>query len=92
MSSALSSTTQRRTVTAFFDNRSDADAAVERLASLGIPRNSVQVVAGGQGGSKASVSGQTSEDLGFWDALKDLFLPDDDRATYAEGCAAAATS
>ena len=34
------------TVTAFFDNRSDADAAVERLAEAGIARDGIRVVAG----------------------------------------------
>ena len=49
MSSAMASTTaQRRTITAFFDKRSDADAAMERLIALGIPRSQVQVVAGNE--------------------------------------------
>ncbi len=34
------------TVTAFFENRSDADAAVERLAEAGIARDGIRVVAG----------------------------------------------
>jgi len=28
---------------------------------------------------------QNDEGMGFWDSLKDLFLPDEDRHTYAEG-------
>jgi uncharacterized protein (TIGR02271 family) len=74
----------RRTITAFFDNRRDADEAVERLVQAGIPRSGINVVAGAQGSQAASVS-REGEGFGFWEALKDLFLPDEDRATYAEG-------
>src|ERR671912_471377 len=28
---------------------------------------------------------QLRKDPGFWESLKDLFMPDEDRATYAEG-------
>lgn len=89
MSSTMTQTGSRRTVTAFFDRRADADAAVERLVGLGLSRSAVRVVAGSeQSGSatgSASVTGQSHNDMGFWEALKDLLLPDDDRATYAEG-------
>jgi uncharacterized protein (TIGR02271 family) len=37
-----------------------------------------------QSGGGASVT-RDDEGFGFWEALKDMFLPDDDRATYAEG-------
>jgi uncharacterized protein (TIGR02271 family) len=74
----------RRTITAFFDSREDATEAVERLVQAGIPRSGINVVAGAQGTQAASVS-REGEGLGFWEALKDLFLPDEDRATYAEG-------
>jgi uncharacterized protein (TIGR02271 family) len=77
-------TTGRRTITAFFENRQDANEAMERLARAGIPRNSINIVEGAHRAGGASVA-RDDEGLGFWEALKDLFLPDEDRATYAEG-------
>lgn len=73
-----------RTITAFFDDRSDADEAVERLVSAGISRNSIQLVAGQERGTQSTASTSSNEG-GFLDALKDLFMPDEDRYTYAEG-------
>ena len=93
--SASSMTASQRTITAFFDNRQDADEAVARLVSAGIGRGDVQVVEGAQSGTGGSQSGTTGtvssssypqgEGTGFWEALKDLFLPDEDRHSYAEG-------
>src|SRR3712207_555878 len=78
------SNTSRRTITAFFDSRQDANEAIQRLERSGIPRSSINIVEGGSRGQGAGVS-RDEEGLGFWEALKDLFLPDEDRATYAEG-------
>ncbi len=82
----------QRTITAFFDNRSDADEAVSRLHSAGISRDSVRLVPGQerdrQGGANQDnfrKSQEGDEGLGFWEALKDLFMPDEDRHVYAEG-------
>ncbi len=77
-------TTGRRTITAFFENRQDANEAVEGLGRAGIPRNSINIVEGANRTAEASVP-RDDEGLGFWESLKDLFLPDEDRATYAEG-------
>lgn len=74
----------RRTITAFFDSRQDANEAIERLERAGIPRSNVSLVEGADRTGAASVS-RDDEGPGFWEALKDLFLPDEDRATYAEG-------
>jgi len=70
-----------RTVTAFFDNRESAEDAVRRVHSAGIARDSVRLIPGAQ--RTATVG--SGEDVGFWESLKDLFLPDEDRHTYAEG-------
>jgi uncharacterized protein (TIGR02271 family) len=75
--------TGRRVVTAFFESRQDANEAVARLERAGIPRSSITVVEGASRGP--ATAARDDEGLGFWEALKDLFLPDDDRATYAEG-------
>ena len=32
-----------------------------------------------------TVTSRDDEGPGFWEALKDMFMPDEDRATYAEG-------
>lgn len=73
----------RRVVTAFFDDRQDANEAVERLGRAGVPRASITVVEGASRDPATAV--REDESFGFWEALRDLFLPDEDRATYAEG-------
>jgi len=82
-----SSSAGNRTVTAFFEDRSAADNAVARLISAGVSRNNVRLVQGQQPGvaSGASMGNTSSSEGGFLDALKDLFMPDEDRYTYAEG-------
>lgn len=70
------------TITAFFDNRSDADHAVERLVDAGISRSSVTVI---EGGSETATSSTSREATGFWASLENFFFPDEDRNTYAEG-------
>ena len=78
-----------RTITAFFDDREDATEAIQRLQSEGIPRGDVGMVEGGvgmvEGGNAVGSSAPSQESTGFWDSLKDFFLPDEDRHTYAEG-------
>jgi len=87
-----SSQGQTRTITAFFDNRTDAEEAVQRLHSAGISRDAVRMMAGYQGRPERDVNpdsyrgaSENNEGIGFWEALKDLFLPEEDRHTYAEG-------
>ena len=69
-----------RTITAFFDNREDASDAIQRLQTAGIPRTDINMVEGSRSGSSP-----TQETAGFWESLKEMFLPDEDRYTYAEG-------
>jgi hypothetical protein len=82
----------QRTITAFFDNRGDADEAVRRLQSEGFPRDSVRLMAGHERDNEGDVNPDNfratydaNEGMSFWDALKDLFLPQEDRHAYAEG-------
>src|SRR5215212_2173597 len=80
----------RRTVTAFFDSRTDAEDAASRLQSAGVSRDSIRLVPGDERDSDASggASGTPSlgdASVGFWESLRDLFLPDEDRHAYAEG-------
>ena len=75
-----------RTITAMFDNRAHADAAVSQLSSqLGLASGQVQVLAGETNSSSTATSASTSGETGFWASLKDLFVPDEDRSAYAEG-------
>jgi uncharacterized protein (TIGR02271 family) len=71
-----------RTITAFFDSRDEADAAVAELRDAGIDNANISVRAGAD--SSTATSG-TTEHRGFFEALGDLFMPDEDRSTYAEG-------
>jgi uncharacterized protein (TIGR02271 family) len=71
-----------RTLTGFFDSRSDAEDALMRLRDAGIADANIRLIPG------SDPSGQTTasdDDRGFFGALKDFFMPDDDRETYAEG-------
>ena len=71
-----------RTVTAMFDSHAEAERAAEALISIiGLNRSAVRVETGA---SMAAGAGAT-EDKGFFASLKDLFMPDEDRSTYAEG-------
>jgi uncharacterized protein (TIGR02271 family) len=88
MSSGLNtSSTARMTVTAFFDHRTDAEEAVRALHAAGVSRDRIRLVPGYERdeaeGADAPSLGEAS--VGFWDALRDLFLPDEDRTIYAEG-------
>jgi hypothetical protein len=71
----------QRTITAFFDKEDEANRAISRLTSAGIPRSSISMVAG----RAQSVPARKDEEPGFWESLKDFFMPEEDRATYAEG-------
>src|SRR5437868_5070237 len=73
-----------RTVTAFFDNKDTASEAVEELVKAGFPRATVRLIPG-TGQPASSAQGKPHAEKGFWEALKDFFLPDEDRYTYAEG-------
>lgn len=78
--SASSST---RTITGFFQSRSEADKAVDDLVATGIQRDAITLVAG-RGDETATMAAE-GETGGFWNGLKDLFLPEEDRYAYAEG-------
>jgi hypothetical protein len=73
------------TITAFFDERAEADRAVSRLVEAGIPRDSVRVIAESSSATSTAAATAADEHKGFWSSLADLFLPDDDRNIYAEG-------
>lgn len=75
-------------ITALFDNRSDANTAIDRLVGAGISRSSIRLLPESDT-SYGSTSSGTSydvdrDDKGFWASLADFFFPDDDRYSYAE--------
>ena len=70
------------TLSAFFDSRSEAESALERLRGLGVPESSIRLTEGSQ--PDESESGRP-EQKGFFEALGDFFFPDEDRYAYAEG-------
>lgn len=73
-----------RTITAMFDTRPEAEQAVLSLVSeAGLDRSAVRLDAAESAGAAAGASGQA--DKGFFASLKDMFIPEEDRHTYAEG-------
>lgn len=72
-------------VTAFFDTRSDADAAAERIAALGVSHADIRLMSGNEQRGKTTVTVEHTDDKGFFAKLGDFFMPDEDRDTYAEG-------
>jgi uncharacterized protein (TIGR02271 family) len=73
-----------RTITAMYDSRSQAEAARDQLVGIGVPSADVSLRGTGGGASSGGTT-TTDDNRSFWDDLKDLFVPDEDRHTYAEG-------
>ena len=73
-----------RTLTAMYDTRGAAETAHDQLIELGVAVDAV-AIRGVEGGETAASSTTAAEDRGFWASLSDLFMPDEDRHTYAEG-------
>src|SRR5687768_2761392 len=87
MTSGMNSgSSPRKLVTAFFDSRSDAENAIERLVNAGVPRDRIRLMPSDERdpSNDAGTSART-EPRGFWDSLGSWLLPDEDRHTYAEG-------
>ncbi|UVF20698.1 YsnF/AvaK domain-containing protein [Microvirga terrae] len=87
-SGAITGSSTQKLVTAFFDSRSDAEQAISRLHAAGIARDSIRLTPGDEdAGTSRGTDTQSFPEasVGLWDSLRDLFLPDEDRHTYAEG-------
>lgn len=80
----LSSSRQSRTVTAFFDTQAMAQKAVDDLVAAGLSESDIRLTEGA-GETVVSDEPKATEHKGFWAELKDLFLPEEDRYSYAEG-------
>lgn len=76
-----------QTITALFDNRREAEAAIERVVALGVPRARIRLSPETQSSTTATGTSydHRRDEGGFWASLKDIFMPDEDRYAYAEG-------
>lgn len=68
-----------RNVTAFFDTQDAAEKARADLVAAGISPDTISMAGGVQPDHAAAEGG------GFWHALKEFFMPEEDRYTFAEG-------
>jgi uncharacterized protein (TIGR02271 family) len=87
-SGATTGSTSQRLVTAFFDSRTDAEEAISRLHAAGVARDGIRLTASEQDSGTSQGGGAQSfpeASNSLWSTLRDLFLPDEDRHTYAEG-------
>lgn len=73
-----------RTVTAFFDSRAEAEAARDRLYQSNIDAERVRILDQSSMGSGSSGSSGNQEG-GFWESLKNAFMPEEDHYAYSEG-------
>jgi len=78
---------QQQTIVAHFDDRSTAEGAMNALVQAGISRDAIQLLPEGQTGYKRSGTSydHARDEGGFFSSLGNLFLPDEDRYSYAEG-------
>jgi uncharacterized protein (TIGR02271 family) len=67
-----------------YDTRGAAETARDQLIELGVAEDAMSI-RGVDGGETAASSTIAGEDRGFWASLSDLFMPVEDRHTYAEG-------
>jgi len=74
---------QTHELTAFYDDRAEADAAVRRVTDAGVPAGNVRIVEGNDPAANAGT--RPREDRSFMDKLGDFFMPEEDRHTFAEG-------
>lgn len=78
-------TSGRRAVTAFFDSRDAAEHARDDLVAAGFTPDAISLAGGDTTGDRPADDPVLPEEGGFWHALKEFFMPDQDRYTYAEG-------
>ena len=73
-----------RTITALFDQRSDAEAAKNRLEAANVDAGHISIHDKTSSGFHATGK-STTQDPGVWASIKNAFVPDEDRHTYEEG-------
>jgi stress response protein YsnF len=81
----------QQTIVAHFDSRADAQKAVDALVQAGIAQASVSILPEESGSSSYQRSTTTSsydrekDEGGFLASLGNMFMPEEDRYTHAEG-------
>jgi hypothetical protein len=73
-----------RLVSAMFDSRDHAEKARQDLIAAGITDDAI-VIAGADPARPLGDAGDADHREGFWETLKELFMPDEDRYSFAEG-------
>ena len=81
---APAGTRTMRTITAMFETRPAAENAMARLRQEGLPDQNISLVAGPESETH-SIAPEAGDSRGFWEQLKDMFFPENDRQVYAEG-------
>ena len=71
-----------RNLTAFFDEREDAERAMTELRTLGVSEAHMRLTGGEDYAGRDPAA---YREKGFWESIADFFFPDEDRVTYAEG-------
>lgn len=77
-------------ITGFYDNRSDAQAAVEQLIEAGFARSQITLNTKDENsdyvrGEDTASYDHRRDEGGFWAMLKNFFFPDERRYLYSEG-------
>ena len=80
----MSTERNSKQITAFFDSREEAENAVRRIEGEGLSSSKIDIVAGRDTTATTTTTAR-EEDRGFFEALGDFFMPDEDKHTYAEG-------
>ena len=73
-----------RTITALFDQRSDAEAAEARLKAANVDAGHISIHDKSSTGYNET-GHSTHAEPGIWGSIKNAFVPDEDRHTYEEG-------
>ena len=71
--------TAAHSISAFFDDESDAEDAVDTLISNGVSRDAITMTPGNRHGEPPR------DHMGFFDALTNFFFTEEQRNVYAEG-------
>ncbi|MGH1573979.1 YsnF/AvaK domain-containing protein [Methylobacterium sp. P31] len=74
-----------QTITALFDKPAEAQAAQAKLVAAGIPQSAIRLVQGAQSPRTSGSYDYHKDEGGFWNSLKDFFMPEEDRYAYSEG-------
>ena len=84
------------TITAMFDNRAEAMAAVQKIESLGIVRSQIKIFPENEtttyNRDQTVAYDHTKDEGGFWESLSNFFMPEEDRYAYAQGMSQGSTT